>query len=263
VTPGNPIREWVTFEDPDDPGCRWHVDVTFLTSRWRCLFRCGCQGVLTAPAPELEQGCCSYGAHFTGEEDRRRVLAAADRLGPDEWQYASRGRRHGVMAKLPGGGWRTRLVNGACVFLNRPGFPTGAGCALHQLAVSEGQHPMATKPDVCWQLPLRRSDRQEEDGSQSNVLSEFARSGWGPGGDEFAWWCTEAREAFTGTTPVYRSMELELRAMVGDALYEAIAAYLDTRMSNGAVAHPAVSSGDTGLPGDTPEPPGSPGATSS
>jgi hypothetical protein len=131
------------------------------------------------------------------------------------------------------------------VFLNRPGFATGAGCALHQLALREGRHPMELKPDVCWQLPLRRSDRQEEDGTQSNVLSEFGRSGWGPGGDEFAWWCTEAPEAFTGTVPVYRSMEAELRAMVGDALYEAIATYLDRRMVNGSghtvlVPHPAV-----------------------
>ena len=240
MTSGHPVREWVTFDDPADPSSRWHVDVTFLTSPWRCLFRCGCQGVLTAPAPELEHGCCSYGAHFTGEEDLQRVLAAADRLGPDEWQYAVRGRRQGTTAKIPGGGWRTRLVDGACVFLNRPGFPTGAGCALHQLALREGRHPMTAKPDVCWQLPLRRSDRQEEDGSQSNVLSEFGRKGWGPGGEEFAWWCTEAPEAFTGTIPVYRSMEAELRAMVGDALYEAIAAYLDLRMADGVVAHPAA-----------------------
>jgi hypothetical protein len=240
VSPGNPVREWVTFDDPADPGSRWHVDVTFLMSPWRCLFRCGCQGVLTAPAPELEHGCCSYGAHFTGEEDRKRVLAAADRLGPGEWQYASRGRRDGVTAKGPAGGLRTRLVDGACVFLNRTGFPTGAGCALHQLALREGRHPMTAKPDVCWQLPLRRSHRQEEDGTESNVLSEFGRSGWGAGGEEFAWWCTEAPEAFTGTTPVYRSMEYELRAMVGDALYEAIAAYLDSRTANGVVAHPAV-----------------------
>ena len=42
-------------------------DVTFLLSRWTCIFGDGCQGVLTGPAPELVQGCCSYGAHFTDE----------------------------------------------------------------------------------------------------------------------------------------------------------------------------------------------------
>jgi hypothetical protein len=252
--PGNPgpVREWATFPDPDDVNHRWMVDVTWLTSPWRCLFGCGCQGVLTGPTPEMEQGCCSYGAHFSGEEDRDRVLAAAADLRADEWQHQSAGLRKGVTAKLPQGGWRTRLVDGACVFLNRPGFPAGAGCALHVLAMRRGVHPMATKPDVCWQLPLRKEDKEENDGTVTSTLSEFARSGWGPGGDEFAWWCTEAPEAFTGTEPVYRSLEAELRGMVGDALYESIAGYLDRRLAavsasatngaNGAVLvpHPAV-----------------------
>jgi len=250
--PSGPVREWATFPDPDDPKRRWQVDITWLASSWRCLFGCGCQGVLTAAAPELAQGCCSYGAHFSDEADRDRVLAAADQLRPNEWQHRGAGRRRGVTARLAGGGWRTRLVDGACVFLNRPGFGAGAGCALYVLALRQGVHPMVTKPDVCWQLPLRKEDKEESDGTVTTTLSEFARSGWGPGGDEFAWWCTEAAEAFTGAEPVYRSLEPELRAMVGAALYESIAAYLDRRMAaaagggrNGAggavlVPHPAV-----------------------
>jgi hypothetical protein len=104
---------------------------------------------------------------------------------------------------------------------------------------------MATKPDVCWQLPLRKEDKEESDGTVTTTLSEFSRAGWGPGGDEFAWWCTEVPEAFTGAAPVYRSMEVELRAMVGDALFEAIAAYLDRRMVPSManvvlVPHPSV-----------------------
>jgi hypothetical protein len=245
------VREWATFPDPEDPHRRWQVDVTWLTSPWRCVFGCGCQGVLTGPTPEMQQGCCSYGAHFSDEEDRDRVVAAAADLRADEWQHQASGIRKGVTARLAAGGWRTRLVEGACVFLNRPGFPAGAGCALHVLALRQGVHFVATKPDVCWQLPLRKEDSEESDGTVTTTLSEFGRSGWGPGGEEFAWWCTEAPEAFTGTDPVYRSMEVELRAMVGDALYEAIAAYLDRRMAasagavNGAggavlVPHPAV-----------------------
>ena len=64
-----PVREWATFPDPGDPKRRWMVDVTWLTSPWRCLFGCGCQGVLTGPTPEMQQGCCSYGAHFSDEDD--------------------------------------------------------------------------------------------------------------------------------------------------------------------------------------------------
>ena len=238
--PGGATREWVTFGDPADTERRWQVDVTFLTSPWQCLFGCGCQGVLTAPAPELEHGCCSYGAHFTGEEDRDRVLAAAELMGPDEWQLGARVERQNLktVVRVKGGGWRTRLVNGACVFLNRSDFAAGAGCALHVLALRRGDHPATTKPDVCWQLPLRRVDRVEDDGTTTSVLTEFSRSGWGEGGAEFAWWCTEAPEAFTGSQPVYRSMETELRAMVGDALYERIAAYVEARVT--LVAHPAA-----------------------
>ncbi len=238
-----PAREWVTFADPDEAGHNWLVDVTFLTSPWRCLFRGGCQGVLTAPAPELEHGCCSYGAHFTGPEDRDRVLAAAAELTPEDWQMGGKSRFDGPTTRVKGGGWRTRLVDGACVFLNRPGFPTGAGCALHHMALRRGQNPMLTKPDVCWQLPLRRADRTEADGTVTSVLSEFGRDGWGEGGAEFAWWCTEVPETFTGEAPVYRTMEPEMRAMVGDGLYDRIAAYLDGRLAaspSTVVAHPAM-----------------------
>src|SRR5579875_3952383 len=87
-------HEWVSFED-DDEQRTWVFDVTFLTSRWTCIFGRGCQGVLTGPAPELVQGCCSYGAHFTDDADVARVEAAAATLGDDEWQFAARGRRSG------------------------------------------------------------------------------------------------------------------------------------------------------------------------
>ena len=47
---------------------------------WQCIYGRGCQGVLTGPAPELAQGCCSYGAHFTDDDDADRVEAAARTL---------------------------------------------------------------------------------------------------------------------------------------------------------------------------------------
>src|SRR5262245_9321227 len=54
-------REWVSFDDPEEEGRQWQIDVTFLLSHWQCIFGHGCQGVLTEPAPELVHGCCSYG----------------------------------------------------------------------------------------------------------------------------------------------------------------------------------------------------------
>ena len=123
--------------------------------------RRGCQGVLTGPAPEMAQGCCSYGAHFTNDEDLARVKAAAKTLTPDQWQFAAKGRRGGVARRGAGGVAVTKMVEGACIFLNRPGFPGGPGCALHRAALERGPDPMDLKPDVCWQLPLRREDTSE------------------------------------------------------------------------------------------------------
>jgi hypothetical protein len=234
-TRSGPTREWVTFEDPKDDGRRWQIDVTFLTSHWECIFGRGCQGVLTEPAAEMVQGCCSYGAHFSHRKDRDRVVRAAKELSDDEWQYAKAGRSKGIYAKCGKDEegrieWRTRLVDDACVFLNRPGFPAGAGCALHLHAMRAGRHHSEVKPDVCWQLPLRCVDEEQEDGTVVSTLSEFGRDGWGDGGAEFAWWCTEAPEAFTGREPVYRSMGEELRKMLGsDALYRQVVAYLEQR----------------------------------
>lgn len=236
-----PTREWVTIPVPGKQRRRWLVDVTFLTSSWQCLFGRGCQGVLTEPAPELVQGCCSYGAHFSDRKDRDRVVRAAKHLREDEWQFRDVGRKRGVVASAGRDEWRTRLVDDACIFLNRPGFAAGPGCALHLHALNTGRHFVETKPTVCWQLPLHAEEREEDDGSVTCVLSEFDRDGWGDGGSEFAWWCTEAPEAFTGAEPVYKSMEAELRATLGDDVYEQLAKYLDTRMQSAVppLRHPA------------------------
>jgi hypothetical protein len=235
-------REWVSFEDPDEERT-WRFDVTFLLSHWHCIYGRGCQGVLTAPAPERAEGCCSYGAHFTGAEDLERVKEAAKTLLPEQWQFFDQGKR-GITARRRGGQpAKTRTVEGACIFLNRPGFPGGPGCALHRAALERGLHPMELKPDVCWQLPLRREDTTNPDGSVTSVVCQWERGHWGAGGEEFAWWCTEAPEAFGGSRPVWRSMQAELAGLVGAAVYRLLAAYLEAREATGRAAllpHPTV-----------------------
>ena len=156
-------REWLTFEDGTEART-WVFDVTFLLSAWTCIYGAGCQGVLTGPAAELAQGCCSYGAHFTDEQDVARVEAAAATLTAEDWQFRDQGRKRGIVKTNRGGERVTRMVGGACVFLNRPGFDGGAGCALHRAALARQERPMDLKPDVCWQLPLRREDKVEADG---------------------------------------------------------------------------------------------------
>lgn len=233
-------HEWVSFEDPEELRT-WVFDVTFLLSRWTCIFGRGCQGVLTGPAPELVQGCCSYGAHFTDDEDEARVKEAAKTLTDDDWQFARNGRKGGVVKRDRDGSRVTRLVDGACIFLNRPEFAGGPGCALHRAALARGQQPLELKPDVCWQLPLRREDTTEADGRVTSRVMQWDRAHWGAGGEEFHWWCTEAPEAFSGSESVYKTMGPELEAMTGPEVYRQLSNYLDARVSNGvSLPHPSV-----------------------
>jgi len=231
-------REWVSFEDPDEDRT-WLVDVSFLASPWRCIYGAGCQGVLTGPAPELVLGCCSYGAHFTGEDDVRRVEEAAAQLTAGQWQHRAAGLRKGVIRR----GKQeitTRLVDDACIFLNRPGFPAGPGCALHQVALERGVSPVTLKPDVCWQLPLRLEESTDSLGHVTSMLTQWDRRHWGPAGEEFHWWCTEAPEAFTGAEPVYVSMADELVGLVGKAVYARIAALLGAKGTIVPLPHPVL-----------------------
>jgi len=180
AAPPEGAHDWVSFPDPEEDRT-WVVDVTFLLSKWRCIFGDGCQGVLTGPAPELEQGCCSYGAHFIDEEDVERVKKAAATLTPDEWQF-HQGAELDVVEQGADDTTVTRLVDGACVFLNRPGWKGGPGCALHAAALGRGERPMDLKPTVCWQLPLRREDETDATGHVTSVVREWDRRHWGEGG---------------------------------------------------------------------------------
>ncbi len=234
-------HEWVTIDDPDEDRT-WLVDVTFLESGWHCIFGAGCQGVLTGPAPELEQGCCSYGAHLTGEEDAERVATAALTLTETQWQFRSKGRsKRGVIKTDGDGALVTRLADDACIFLNRPDFPGGAGCALHRAAIERGIEPLELKPDVCWQLPLRRSDEVAADGHVTTTLGEWSRSHWGDGGHEFHWWCTEAPEAFGAAQPAFETLRAEITAIAGPKVYKLIGRYLAARRAAPVVLpHPTT-----------------------
>ena len=106
---------------------------------------------------------------------------------------------------------------------------------------------MTLKPEVCWQLPLRREDQVDDDeGHVTSVIRQWDRRHWGKGGREFHWWCTEAPDAFVGTKPVYEEMEAELTKMVGTKVYERFVALVQERerlRSQGvALPHPAVRS---------------------
>ncbi len=234
-------HEWVSFSDPDEDRT-WLIDVTFLSSPWRCLYGDGCQGVLEHRSPEIGHGCCTYGAHFSDDADRARVDEAVAKLAPNEWQFREEGLDGGYVESADGSS-KTVLVDGACIFLNRSGYPGGQGCALHLAAERLGIAHRAMKPDVCWQLPLRREDTVDDRGHVTSRVHEWRRIDWGEAGEDFAWWCTESPEAFTATEPVVDTLAEELRGLVGDEVYALVCSYLDERSGRQAVLpHPTVRS---------------------
>ncbi|MEY2437481.1 MAG: hypothetical protein QOF97_2317 [Acidimicrobiaceae bacterium] len=236
------LHEWVSFEDPDEERT-WVFDLTFLMSGWSCIFGRGCPGVLTGPTPELEQGCCSYGAHFTGPEDRAHVEAMAKKLTAEEWQLKKQAAKRGGPIKVnKEGEIVSRVVDGACVFLNRPGFPGGAGCALHRAALERGERPLDWKPEVCWQLPLRRVDETDVYGHVTSTVREWKRRDWGAGGDEFHWWCTSDEGAFIDTLPVHETMRDELVELCGK---KPVALFLEHVQDRNItwLPHPALKNG--------------------
>jgi hypothetical protein len=175
------------------------------------------------------------------EDDEAKVLRYADRLTPEHWQLHEEGRRLGTTERDEAGDITTRLVDDACVFLNRPGFDGGAGCALHRAALAAGERPLDWKPAVCWQLPLRLEERTADDGHVTSTLREWKRRDWGEGGFEFHWWCTDDSEAFVDRNPVYVTMRDEIVELVGATAYGLLVEHLTARRpAPQYLPHPAL-----------------------
>jgi len=204
------------WEEVDDGhGTRWRVDATFLASSWACTWGAGCPGIGDEPAPELQQGCCSVGAELLDEDEARTIAALAATLDPATFEHHRHATAHGVVREADAGGLATALVDGACVFLNRPGFAGGPGCALHLGARADGESPIDWKPAVCWQLPLRVEREAAPGGRVLATLRPWRRDDWGEGGATMHWCCTEGEGALVGDRPVIESLAAELDALVG------------------------------------------------
>ena len=52
----------------------------------------------------------------------------------------------------------------------------------------------------------------------------------GGGGEEFAWWSTEAPEGLVGDQAVYKGLEAELVGIASSAVYIELEAYLNNRL---------------------------------
>ncbi|WP_121253198.1 hypothetical protein [Nocardioides ferulae] len=241
-------RAYVEFVNPDDDAEVLRCDLTWLTSAYTCIFGQGCRGIY-ADAPD--SGCCTLGAHFSDADDERRVAAYVAQLGPEQWQlHPGREVTAADWVEADDDGerkTRTAEVDGqqACVFHNRPGFAAGTGCALHQLAFRLDRHPLETKPDVCWQLPIRRTfrDVERQDGTSYTevTIGEYDRRGWGPGGHDLDWYCSGNTEAHVAAEPVYLTHEAELVALMGQAAYAELVRHCESHVRSRSTLgrHPA------------------------
>ena len=241
-------RAWVEFTDPADEEQVFRCDLTWLTSSYTCIFGQGCPGIY---AESPDNGCCTLGAHFSDADDQRRVAARVKELTPETWQFhpGRRVKRSDWVDHDEDGEAKTRTheVDGqsACVFANRPGFEGGAGCALHALALVQGREPLENKPDVCWQLPIRRTfrevERQDETAYTEVTITEYDRRGWGPGGHDLDWYCSGNTEAHIAPEPLYVTNAPELVELMGRPAYDALVGHCEAHLrSRSALAlHPA------------------------
>jgi hypothetical protein len=175
------------------------------------------------------------------------------KLDDSDWQFRDKGLgRKGYLELDEYDGkpqWRTRKHKGACIFLNRPGFAGGTGCALHINALKRGVAPLTMKPEVCWQLPIRRSQEwvTRPDGSEilKTTITEFDRRAWGEGGHDLHWYCTGDPAVHIGAKQVWESLADELTELIGEKAFAELAAMCKRRKGLGLIAvHPATRAAD-------------------
>ena len=194
----SPVPAEGEFVEVSTPDTLWRFDRGFLGSTWTCIWGRGCQGILSEPSEHLAQGCCSVGAELDGEDEAMNLAALAAAIPPHLFQFGAEAASGGIF-KGPDRA-NTRVVEGACIFLNRPGFAGGAGCSLHLAALDSGESPTDWKPSVCWQLPIKIDWADRGDGGEIATVRRWKREDWGDDEEDLAWWCTEAPEAYVGGT---------------------------------------------------------------
>lgn len=205
------------IEEIDDGEVVWRFDTAFLRSNWTCIWGRGCLGILPEPSPELGHGCCSVGAEFEDEDEARLIGALGATLDPVRFQYHAEAQAGGVFSDASRAS--TRAVDAACIFLNRPGFSGGAGCALHLAAFDAGERPQDWKPAVCWQLPIKVDWEAADGGGEIATVRRWTRADWGAEGATMAWCCTEGERAYVGERPVIESLAQELEGTVGTEVF--------------------------------------------
>ncbi len=116
------------------------------------------------------------------QEGRPRRRAGRSRSHPRRsGSSTSAGRRvwssGGPTASSPPG-WSTGPASSSTV----PGSPAVPAARSTRRPRRQGRSHVEFKPEVCWQLPLRREDETSPDGHVTSVVRQWDRRHWGEGG---------------------------------------------------------------------------------
>jgi hypothetical protein len=152
VTSPEEVHEWISFKDPNEHRTSL-FDATYLRSNYMCICGRGRNGILDEPAPELTLGRRSFGAHYVDAADVANVEPSFDRMLPEHMQFFADAMANGITTQgetitMPDPDEPDeqtvvgRLVDDACIFLNRPSFEGGVGCSLHIAAEAAGERSL-------------------------------------------------------------------------------------------------------------------------
>ena len=161
-------------------------------------------------------GCCSIGADLGDVDEARMISALAATLDPDRFERHAEASQDGIFSD--GARTHTRVVDGACIFLNRPGFVGGAGCALHLAANDAGESP------IDWKLRCAGSCPSRWTGKRVRTVPRWRLCAAGCaaiGGQRARQWPVLHRGLFgiRGRTSGNRLAGRELEAVVGTEVY--------------------------------------------
>jgi hypothetical protein len=78
-------------------------------------------------------------------------------------------------------------------------------------------------------VPIRLDVHTDDYDHETVLVRAWQRRDWGPGGEDFHWWCTEEDVAYSAAVPVYQGARDELVELLGQRLYDRLVYQLDRR----------------------------------
>ena len=233
------INQWVDFPHPELSGWVWRIDVSLMVSHYGCIYGRGCKGTTSVP----EFGCCAIGFSHTDHQDAARMDRHVAKLKDEEWQYHQYRKNWWEKKDEETNGGK--IVDGACVFLNRADHPNGPGCALHQAALKRGKNPVNWKPDICNMVPLHVDAFNEQ---RVTTLGRYHSYDWRADKNPdalflFDWWCgcdNEDNTAWDNDNMLVITMADTIIKILGKDIYAKLTDYIRSNMGNVEPAQPEV-----------------------